>query len=357
MDVTKLVSRNDTNYISLKGFKGNQFGHKVVTVQCKVNDVLKFLEIDREVQRELDEAKVASIGQYITYGSDGNNIFFAPLIFSSRGRGTFNEVKNEFNLNMNETMAILDGQHRIKAFELIKNRIESIGESGYKYDYVTNFPITVQIFLDLTTTQEKQLFTDINTKASLVNSSLLIMYNKNDLYARLVQDIIENLPQDVIETRSKTTTTKIMTASTFYKTARILNHGALNLKQKTSINKNSYSSCKGKTESFITLLRKYAPIDGENRNKYIIMTPNIIMAIAYFIYDTQTKYPTIAMEELFQSVITKVNWSHKNSEFEKLKSGVYNKKTKKYNFNSSLKTIKEFSDFLQGKLSEERGGI
>lgn len=354
INIAGLSSVVKKNYITLSGIKREQFNQDVITIQCTVNDILKFLEVDIKVQRELDENKVASIGQYIQYGLDGNDIYFSPLIFSARGKGMYNEDRYEYSLSMDERLVILDGQHRIRAFEFLKRRIEVSNENQEMYDMLLNFPMTIQVFADLNIEQERQLFTDINTKSSPVNNTLLIMYKKNDLFGDLVREVINDLPVDLIECRAKSTRTKLMTASTLYSVAKVINDGVFSRNSKIGINKNNYEEYKNKTEEFITLFRQYAPIDAGNRDKYIIMSSNIIVSIAKFIYEIQKKYPNESMEELFKKIISKVDWTHKNEEFKKL-SAKYNRKTKKYNFGTTGRTIRDFSDFLVKKYEKVRG--
>ncbi|MGX4669834.1 DNA sulfur modification protein DndB [Cerasibacillus sp. JNUCC 74] len=351
-----MTNNTNYNYITLNGVKGTQFKKDVMSIQCTVNDVLKFLQIDSNVQRELDENKVASIGQYIQYGLDGNDIYFSPLIFSARGKGEFNYSTNEFNLSMNDRLVILDGQHRVKAFEYLKKRMESNNLINTdKYNSLLNFPLTLQVFMNLTIDEERQLFTDINTKLSQVNNTLIIMYKKDDLNGELVKEVISSLPEDSIECRAKATRTKLMTASTLYSVSKVLNYGVYERKALTNLNKDNYNDWKSRTEEFITLLKKYSPIDAYDRDKYIIFSSNIIVAIAKFVYDALEKYPNSSMEELFRTVIVNVDWSHKNEEFKQL-SAKYNKKTKKYNFGTIGRTVKDFSRFLINKY-EKMGGI
>ncbi|MFS0783223.1 DNA sulfur modification protein DndB [Bacillus sp. 1P06AnD] len=345
IDLSNITRGTKKNHITLSGTRREQFNQKVITIQCTVNDILKFLEIDRRVQRDLDENKVASIGQYIQYGLDGNDIYFSPLIFSARDKGKFDEVKSEFTLNMDERLVILDGQHRIKAFEYLKKRMEVSDVDDEVYEKLLNFPMTIQVYANLSIEQEQQLFTDINTKSSQVNNTLLIMYKTDDLYGELVREVIEILPQDLIECRAKTTRTKLMTASTLYSVAKTINEGIYSRKVKADINKDNFELYKERTMEYITLLRKYTPIDANNRDKYIIMSSNILVAIAKFIYEVKRKNPNVVMDNLFNNVVSKVDWSHKNDEFKKL-SAKYNKKTKKYNFGSTGRTVRDFAEFL-----------
>ena len=354
MDLSILTGGNKKNFITLSGIKRKQFNQDVITIQCTVNDILKFLGIDTRVQRELDENKVASIGQYIQYGLDGNDIYFSPLIFSARGQGVYDDERYEYSLSMDEKLFILDGQHRIRAFEYLKRRMEVSNPNGEEYQLLINFPMTIQIFVNLSLEQERQLFTDINTKSSQVNNTLLIMYKKDDLLGDLVKEVIDSLPLDLIECRAKTTRTKLMTASTLYSMSKVINDGVYSRKTKSGINKENYEIYKQKTENFIKLLRQYAPIDAGNRDKYIIMNSNIIVAIAKFVYDVAKKYPEEQLENLFKNVISRVDWTHKNEEFKKL-SVKFNKRTKKYHFGSTGRTVRDFSEILMKKYEELRG--
>lgn len=349
IDLSSIADNAKRSYITLYGLKREQFNFDVISIQCTVNEILKLLEIDNDVQRDLDESKVANISKYIQYGLDGNNIYFSPLIFSARGKGVYDEIKKEYRLDINEKLIILDGQHRIKAFEYLKKRLKANGNEAYKYKMILNFPISIQVFYNLTLEQERQLFTDINTKSSQVNNTLLTMYKENDLCGKLVREIVQALPENLIECRAKTTRTKLMTASTLYLVAQTINTGIYSRQQSANIiNEQNYNEYKRKTESYLTLLRKYAPIDASNRDKYIIMSSNIVLSIAKFIYEVQKKYSNISMEELFQKVIAKMDWSHKNEEFKKL-SIKYNKRTKKYNLGSTGRTIRDFSQYLMNK--------
>lgn len=353
MDLSRISKKS--NQIILKCNGGVQFNQQVISLQCSVNDVLKFLEIDREVQRDIDTERVSSISKYIQYGLDGNDIYFSPLIFSAREQGLFNQDTGEYSLNMSDRLVILDGQHRIKAFELLKNRLEAMLEHDKNnkqmkdhYYFLLNFPLTLQIFLNLDITKERQLFTDVNTKSSAVNNTLLIMYKQGDLYGDMVREIVKFHPtinSDEFEVRAKTTRTKLATAATLYLTAIALNEGIIHKKQNTKLNEKNYKDFKRKTELFLTLLKKYSPKDALNRDKYVVFSSNVIVAIAKFVYDITLKYPDVKMEEIFKKVIYKVDWSHKNTDFKKL-AVKFNNRTKKYNFGSIGRIVRNFTMYL-----------
>lgn len=345
------ISDDSTNYLTMFGIKGNQFGQEVISLQCSVDYVLKFLEIDRSVQRDMLEKQVASISKYIQYGLDGNDIYFPPLIFSARGKGVFNVRTNEFSIRTNDNMIVLDGQHRIKAFEVIKKRLElsDYPEDKRKLDYIKNFPFTIQVFTNLTLDQEKQLFTDVNTKSSPVSNTLLVMYKDNDLCSKLVKSVIYNhssISSDKFEVRAKTTKTKLMTAFTLYNLVLTLNEGIVVIKGSNSkLNAGNYDLFKMNIENFLTLLVKYAPDQGLDRNKYIIMNPNVLKGIAKAVYLLKKDNETFDMEEFFKHVIFSFDWSHKNKKLKQV--GIpYNPKTKKFRINVGTRTTSQICDLL-----------
>ncbi|MGG0386331.1 DNA sulfur modification protein DndB [Priestia filamentosa] len=354
MDLS-FASKRKNNYLTLTGIRGRQFTHNVISIQCTVNDILKFLEVKREVQREKDDNKISSIAKYIQYGLDGNDIYFPPLIFSARNQGIYEEETYEYKLSLDERLVILDGQHRIEAFKMLKKRLESRNDT-VNLEKVNSFPLTIQIYENLTLEQERQLFTDINANAAVVNNSLLVMYKEGDLYGRLVREIVyrhPTIPEDLFETRLRNTRSKLMTAYTLYLVALALNDGAYDREQRKTINENNYALYKQNTEDFLTLLRKYAPVDAFDRDKYVIFYPNVITAIAKYVHEARKKYPDKDMEVFFEKVVGKINWSHKNKQFSSLATS-YNPQKKKYKFGVRGKTNRLVSEFLLNMYSGKK---
>lgn len=357
MDLTT-ISRKNSNYITLRGIKGNHFNYQVISIQCTVNEILMFLDIDQNVQRESDENKISSIKKYIQYGLEGNDIYFPPLIFSARGQGIYEETHLQYKLQSGEKLVILDGQHRIKAFEILQKQLQSQNDL-LSLEKVNDFPLTIQVYVDLSIEQERQLFTDINSNSSPVNNTLLIMYKENDLYGQLVKDIVYNhptIPENLFEIRLKATRSKLLTAATLYLTALALNDGAFNKNSRKTINKNNYNQYKLKTEKFLTLLIKHAPIDALDRDKYVIFYPNVILGIGKFVNTAFKEYSEVKMEHLFESVVGKINWSHKNKDFDRLATN-YNSQTKKFKFGARGKSTIEMSEFLLDHYRKGRGMI
>lgn len=342
---------NQENFINLKALKGNHFGKDILSLQCKANELIKFFEIDGDVQRELIDYHVADIQKYIQYGMEGKNIYFPPIILSARGRGTYDKDLQEYRLRFDEKLTMLDGQHRIKAFESIMKRlsIRTDAQSQAQLSYVSNFPFSVQIFMDITNEEEKQLFTDVNTKASKVSNTLLIMYKSDDLCSQLVKDIIENhptIPEDMFEVRSKYTKTKFMTAATLHNIIVTLNDRLLHTQRADSkITEETYHIYKEKTVEFLDLLNTYFSFNLHGRSQSIIYIPKVLSGLAFFIADALEKDPTTTMEKLFEEYIKKIDWSHNNRDFEKI-GLTYNPNTGRYSITNGVRGMKAIVEYL-----------
>lgn len=358
MDFRGLVDNIGTNHISLNAIIGNHFGNEILSLQCSAEQVIKFIEIDNSVQRDLLDQHVADIQKYIQFGIDGNAIYFPPIILSARGQGEYNRQTNEYKLNLNERLALLDGQHRLKAFEFVIKRLESKRDlqSIEQYQFVKNFPISIQIFLDISLAEEKQLFTDVNTKSSKANNTILIMYKNDDLCGDLVKDIIENHPtisEDAFEIRSTYTKTKMMTAATLHNIIVTLNERLLHTQRaKSKIKKETYENYKEKIILYLQLLNQYFPIELYSRKTNIIYIPKVLSGITLFVANTLHENPGLSMEELFEIFISKIDWSHSNIEFRKI--GLqYNENTNRYSVTDGARGIKAICGYLIRKYEEE----
>lgn len=340
-----------TAYISFPAQKQIQFGNPVVTLQCPVGDILQFVKVDKEVQRDLDTQKVSDLRNYIEYGLEGHNIYFSPLIFSSRECGYYDDYLSEFKLKSDEKLTILDGQHRMEALSMLNKQL-GIRANNTAFaslqKQLLKFPITMQIFQNLNRTQERQLFTDINTKSSTVSKTLKIAYGDGHLYGKMVRELVENhnlVSKENFETRGRSTSKKLMTLGTLFTIAIMLNEGKVNEKDgKFTLNKNNYEVYKSKLFDFITLLVKYAPANVLDRNQCVLLNPGVLLGISRFVYYNLNK--EINMEILFRKVIKKADWSHTNKKLI-VAGNKFNPNTKKIIFNASRRTARIISNYLE----------
>lgn len=345
------------HYLSFKATSGNQFGHNVITLQCTAGQLIKFFVIDQSVQRTVDETHVSNIQKYIQFGLEGNDIYFPPLLFSSRGLGNYSDVEHKYYLELDDKLVVLDGQHRLKAFEMVIKRLETRKDilSQEQLKRVQNFPLTIQIFKDLTKKQERQLFTDINTKASKASNTLLLMYSRESFSTDLIKEIIRTHPtlsEEDFETRGRSTRTKFLTAATLNNVIIALNEGRLNTEMtEIKVNTENYSLYKKRTEEFLKYLVKYAPDQGLDRDKYFIYVPSSLYGIAYFIHSILDKIPFIQMEHIFQNTVQVVDWSHNNKDL-RLRGIPFNENTRRFNFSNGMRGSRIIASYLKDIFEE-----
>lgn len=349
-NLVNLVS--SPHYLSFKATKGSQFGQNVITLQCTADQLIKFFLIDKSVQRTLDEIHVSNIQKYIQFGLDGNDIYFPPLLFSSRGLGEYNDDEKKYYLKLDDRLVVLDGQHRLKAFEMIIKRLETRKDEASREQLkrISKFPLTIQIFTDLTKKQERQLFTDINTKASKVSNTLLLMYSRESLSTDLIKEIIHEhptVPEDIFETRARSTRTKVMTAATLNNLIIALNEGRLNTAMtEIKVNKKDYTLYRDRTNEFLRCLVKYAPGDGNDRDKYFIYVPSNLYGMAYFIFNALEKEPFLEIEHIFERIISLVDWTHNNKDLG-MRGIPFNTNTRKFNFSNGMRGSRVIAAYLE----------
>ncbi len=211
------------------------------------------------------------------------------------------------------------------------------------------------LFLDISIEEEKQLFTDVNTKSSKANNTILIMYKDDDLCGNLVKDIIENhptIPEDAFETRAKYTRTKMMTAATLHNIIITLNEKLLHTqKAKSKITEETYNEYKENSMKYLQFLNSYYPIDIYTRDTSIIYIPKVLSGITLFVANKLHENSNLSMEDLFERFLSKINWAQKNMDFREI--GLqYNEHTKKYNVTNGVRGIKMIYQYLNVKYEE-----
>lgn len=189
----------------LKGEVFNQFGMDVLITCMPFRQLEAIFDIDHNVQRELDLNRRNQIRQYIMDNIE-SGFDFAPFIFSARG--AIKIEKNNILTKEGKRIFIIDGQHRYLSLSSAVNRLKQKREAlmergkmndeeyrttGHHLDHLLDFPITLQIYLDLTKKQEQQLFTDINTARRDAHPGLVMRYDHRDEYVVLTQKIAKQL--------------------------------------------------------------------------------------------------------------------------------------------------------------------
>ena len=162
-----------TTYIKLNGTEGMQFGRKFYNITLKFHELAEFLDVFKEVQRNIDRDKVNSIADYTLKGLKENNTsFITSLTTTCRGDILYNHSKEEINIDVNSILSVNDGQHRfkgiLKAITILEKQIKQESDKNKKFllsrklESLKNMEIPVVIFAGITEDMERQLFHDLN---------------------------------------------------------------------------------------------------------------------------------------------------------------------------------------------------
>ncbi|MEG0472908.1 MAG: DNA sulfur modification protein DndB [Solibacillus sp.] len=189
----------------LGGIPYKQFGHELFFTQMSLKTLFAIVDVDANVQRELDIQRRHEIRAFIVSNLEqGHDFYFSPFVFSARG-----EVVQDgqgYYLTPGSKLFISDGQNRYFALEsalvMLKNSLsaaeyirneEKIIELKEQIKFLENFPIAMQIYLQLNVKQDRQLFTDLNTERREAHPGQLLQYDHRDTYSILTRKIAQNL--------------------------------------------------------------------------------------------------------------------------------------------------------------------
>lgn len=355
MDFLTKVSTREDYSISINALKGNQFGKTVYSAQTDVQTALTIFEIDSDVQRDLNSERVSGIAKYIInrISDVSDTIYFPPFIFSARGHGKYVAEEMKFKLKINNKMIVLDGQHRLRALERAANYLNQYDKT--LYNKLLDVPLSLQIYKDLTIKQERQLFSDINSKAVKVSANLIKYYSDDDPTAKMMRDIINNHPSiasSQFETRKNQTRKKLMTALVVYKIIAVLDSGRFIENDHIYIvERKKYNSLKSKTIKFLDLLVKYMPKDGYKRDKSIYLNQSVILGLA----KVCSALSIDQWEDFFIKYVLQYDWSQSNTYLEKKFGIPYNRDRGVYRLTPPSKVYKSVYKTFYTKI--KKGGF
>lgn len=359
MSFLKMATQHQENSISIKAIKGKQFGKVVYSSQESVENILAIFEIDSTVQRELISDKVANLKQYIHQRLEDkqHTIYFPPFVFSARKHGTYNEKELSYKIQLNNKITVLDGQHRLVAFQSVIDRFKNSNDENdqKKYELLRKWPVSLQIFADLNIEQEQQLFSDINSKATRVGANLIKYYDTDNITSKLMRDIVHNIANYTtlkttdFELRLNLTRKKLTTGLIVYKLIANLDSGKI-IQNNSSyqFEESQYSKLFKKTVHFLHLLEKYRPSNAYDRSKSIYLNQSVIMAIAKSVREL----PCEEWESFFQRVVSTYDWGQQNQELIDKKIP-YNYQTKRFRLSKGFEIIKIVESVLINKAVQE----
>ncbi|MFC5651020.1 DNA sulfur modification protein DndB [Paenibacillus solisilvae] len=209
--------------VEIAGPLARTFGQTTLSTTLTMNKLFSIYEIDLEVQRQLVPQNVSRLVDYILlYLDHGQPIYFPGVILSARGAGQYIPEQGRYYLQAIEKCYVVDGQHRLAAFRRAmetlqgnmarakdRREYERVAEITEKLRKLYDFPMSVMIYLDIHSRQERQLFSDINKLPRKIGGNLAVLRDQRRFYhvmaSHLVQEypVMDKLPTDIFSERGK----------------------------------------------------------------------------------------------------------------------------------------------------------
>ncbi|HDX9663327.1 TPA: DGQHR domain-containing protein [Bacillus cereus] len=317
------------SFATLSSIRGKQFGREVFSTVIKFNDLVKFLEIFPQVQRDIVPRKVASIRRYILTGLESNNNemrFFSAVTVSCKGTMFYDEVKHRVAIDTNESkLSINDGQHR---FEAIRTAIEYLEREFVKckdknkeaklksmIDGLHNMIIPVVIFNGLSEEEEKQLFHDLNNLAQRPSKSANIRLNQTDLFSRMSRELADEdkylkhygVERDKVSIHPRNPNTILLTS--IYNSIKALLDNEYKF-DKNFLTEGNYDKHKAMVSDTFNKMFFALPPDLDTKEKYITDKSFTFKAICKFICHARTYLELKLSDDEIFDIIKSTDWTN-----------------------------------------------
>ena len=356
---------------TIKGVVYEQFGHPMAVVQMPMRTLKSFFKVDPEVQRELSPARRKEIRDFIISSLEkGVPFYFSPLVYSARGK--MRAEGDTLVIEPGHYLYLIDGMHRttalLSAISYLEteamiaeelNRFQDAEKLRTYVEALENYPVAMQIYLDLSIEQEKQAFTDKNHERKEIQGGQILQYDQRDEYSRLTMQVANKLQGDMeielIATRLTEKMSAVTNITVMRKVYIALFEGILT--QKTG--QPYYRNCNPKdvpliAETFYTQL--YATFDKKmgNRNQYVIGLSGIQISLAYLVFHLVRELRIPHLEAIHQiQLLTKhCTFQHDDPLF----SFMYDPDKQQLKSHSSTTTIKKLMLAFHEILHKEREG-
>ncbi|MGG5255404.1 DNA sulfur modification protein DndB [Neobacillus sp. SM06] len=353
---------------TIKGNGYNQFGKRVLITQLRFSTLEAIFEVDPEVQRSLDPKRRSEIREFIMDALEHKDFYFSPFVFSARG--AIKETQYGWELDPGCKLYIIDGQHRSSAMSSalshLKSRKESAEESGnleeankiqIYIDKLRNYPVSMQVYLNLTQQEERQLFTDINTERKDAHIGLVMQYDQRDEYTELSRQVANQLQsQFEIEQKLSRLTmqnTALTSLINIRKCLIALFEGKLSEKKGAPYFRNCNPNDVPKISlSFFESWQKLFPPQMANRKRFVSGLTGIQVALAYTVYLLTKKDTTSHLEAIHHVMMLKnyCTWKHDDPLF----SHIYDPATGKIKNHSTTTAIETTAMNFINILDRER---
>jgi DNA sulfur modification protein DndB len=354
--------KNSIIVTRLQGESFVQFGKKIFITQLPFRYLNSIFEVDEYVQRKLDFRKRNLIRDFILKAVESDEFYFSPFVFSARRELV--QVENGWEIPADKKLIVIDGQHRTQGMALAIQRLQTSLDNAIlkgnkleiqlyqqRLDKLNNYPITMQIYIDLNTQEERQLFTDINTERRELHGGLIVKYDKRDKYSELVREVSAELKNEmeIEETLSKLSrqSSALTTLVGMRRCLIAIFEGNLNVKEgEETYQSIPFDVIKPISLSFFRKWLEIFPVKSNNRTTYVSGFTVIQISLAYTVSELKKQKNISYLEaiELLNHLKKKCTWKHDDPIF----NDYYSVKRKRLvDFSSSTAINKFSSSFIE----------
>ncbi|KGA96735.1 hypothetical protein AJ85_14195 [Alkalihalobacillus alcalophilus ATCC 27647 = CGMCC 1.3604] len=361
---------NDEWTSTLSGKLYTQAGNQILLAQIPFFYLEAIFEIDEMVQRSLDIRKRNEIGEFIIDAIEDGTFYFSTFIFSARGAIEAEGVR--WKVTPGDKLYVMDGQHRVegmkyalkklemKKYELEmhqKNELE-IKKVAKMIKQLKQYPISMQIYLDLNQDEERQMFTDLNTRRTNVHSGLIIKYDQRDEYSKLVQELsVEIKPAFEIETTSSRLThqhSALTSLTSMRRCLLALFEGNIRHKYgRADFQDLTERQVKDVSVLFFEAWEEIFPPKMYNRSEFVCGYLGIQLALALTVYQLTKKYKMTYREAIgsLPHISQKCTWRHRDPMF----TPYFNEYLGKTQNLSASSTVRNISNLFVDIIFDEGG--
>ncbi|MEK4424075.1 DNA sulfur modification protein DndB [Solibacillus sp. FSL K6-1523] len=315
------------NKFYFAGIPYKQFGHELFFTQMSLKTLLAVVDVDANVQRELDIQRRHEIRAFILNNLEqGHDFYFSPFVFSARG-----EIEQDgqgYSLTPGSKLFISDGQHRLYALEsaliMLKSSLsaaeyirneEKVIELKRQIEFLENFPIAMQIYLQLNVQQERQMFVDLNTERREAHPGQLLQYDHRDTYSILTRKVAQNLKDkmdiEVKSARALKSSSSITTLVMMKRCLVALFNGTFTLKSGEINFQYPQYEVEHIAETFFLKWLEIFPKHAHNRFKYVAGLTGIQIALALTVNYLMKEHRISHLEAIeLLSHLKKFSWLH-----------------------------------------------
>ena len=319
-----------SQFATLSAIKGRQFGKDVYSSLIKFNDLDEFLQVFPSVQRNIVPRKVNSIKRYVLSGLKGEREqsmrFFSAVTVTCKSTIYYDDKNNRCAIDTHDAkLSINDGQHRFEAIRQLIIKLEhdflkakdseKVAELKRMIEELKEMVVPVVIFDDLSESEEKQLFHDLNNLSQRPSRNANIRLNQTDLFSKMARELAESnrylthygVEMDKMSISGNNKNTILL--STLYESTKEL----LGFDKRYAdliLNDDNYNSVKEYVNEIFDKLFFVLPSDINERGKYMIDKNFTVIAISRFINHVKENEELGIKEEEMFKIIQDTDWTY-----------------------------------------------